>query len=135
VFGRQGEYMAGAITRTIMMNVFLGAMSPMVDNWSHLGGALGGAATAYLFGPRLMVKETTSNGGGALTIVDNPILRLPRSLEAIPEKIGDRFRFMRRRMQIESFKSELPEKPWRRNTRQNFRRRPNVPNKSVRPSF
>lgn len=118
------------------MNVFLGAMSPMVDNWSHLGGALGGAATAYLFGPRLMVKEMTPNGGrAALTIVDNPILRLPRSLEAIPEKIGDRFRFMRRRMHVESFKSELPEKPWRRKTRQDFRRRQNVPNKSVRPSF
>lgn len=123
--------MAGAITRTIMMNVFLGAMSPMVDNWSHLGGALGGAAAAYLFGPRLVVRGAPN---GALTIVDKPILRLPRSLEAIPEKIGDRFRFMRRRMQVESFKSDMPEKPWRK-TRQDYRRRQNVPNKSVRPTF
>jgi hypothetical protein len=114
-----------------MMNVFLGAMSPMVDNWSHLGGALGGAAAAYLFGPRLMVR---AGPNGTLTIFDHPMLRLPRSIEAIPEKISDRFRFMKRRMQVESFKSDLPEKPWRKK-RQDYRRRQNVPNKSVRPIF
>lgn len=102
VFGRQGEAMSGAISRTIMMNVILGSMSPMVDNWSHLGGALGGAACAYVFGPRLMVGETPT---GARTIVDKPIMRLPNVLEQMPERVGERMRMMKRRMQVESFQS------------------------------
>lgn len=125
--------MAGAISRTIMMNVILGSMSPMVDNWSHLGGALGGAACAYLFGPRLMVGDTTT---GARTIVDKPILRLPKVLEEMTDAFGERVRMMKRRMQVETFKSDLPEKPWRkRNSKIDYRRRQNVAPKSVRPSF
>lgn len=123
--------MAGAISRTIMMNVFLGAMSPMVDNWSHLGGALGGAACAYLFGPRLMVGDTPS---GARAIVDKPILRLPKVLEEMPDTIEEQMRTMKRRMQVESFKSDLPEKPWRKR-KIDYRQRRNVTPKSVRPSF
>lgn len=122
--------MAGAITRTIMMNVFLGAMSPMVDNWSHLGGALGGAAAAYLFGPKLMLGSTPT---GDNILVDKPVLRLPRSLESIPEKVAEKFRLMKRRMQVESFKSGFPEKPWRKK-RIDYRNR-DVPSKSIRPSF
>ena len=102
VFGRQGEAMSGAISRTIMMNVILGSMSPMVDNWSHLGGAIGGAACAYLFGPRLMVGDTPT---GARTIVDKPILRLPKVFEEMPDTVGERMRMMKRRMQVESFQS------------------------------
>lgn len=123
--------MSGAISRTIMMNVILGTMSPMVDNWSHLGGALGGALSAYLFGPRLMVGDTPT---GARTIVDKPILRLPKVLEELPDSMGDRMRMMKRRMQVETFKSDLPEKPWRKR-KIDYRQRRNVPDKSVRPSF
>lgn len=124
--------MAGAIRRTIVMNVFLGAMSPMVDNWAHLGGAIGGAACAFLFGPRLMVGDTPS---GALAIVDKPILRLPKVLEEMPDQVGERLRIMKRRMQIESFKSDLPETPWRNRNSIDYRKRQNVAPKSVRPSF
>jgi len=131
IFGRQGEYMAGAISRTIMMNVILGTMSPMVDNWSHFGGALGGAACAYLFGPRLIVGDTPT---GARAIVDKPFLRLPRMLEEMPDTIGERVRVMKRRMQVESFKSDLPEKPWRKR-KIDYRHRQNVPTKSVRPNL
>ena len=131
IFGRQGEYMAGAISRTIMMNVILGAMSPMVDNWSHLGGAIGGAVCAYLFGPRLTVGDTPT---GLRTIVDKPILRLPKLLEEMPDQMADRVRIMKRRMQVESFKSALPEKPWRKR-KIDYRQRQNVEPKSIRPSF
>lgn len=123
--------MAGAISRTIMMNVLLGTMSPMVDNWSHFGGALSGAGCAYLFGPRLMVGDTPT---GARTIVDKPILRLPKVLEEMPDTMGERLRTMKRRMQVESFKSDLPDKPWRKR-KIDYRQRRNVPDKSVRPKF
>lgn len=134
IFGRRGEYMAGAVSRTIMFNLILGAMSPMVDNWSHLGGAIGGAAMSYYFGPRLFIAELP-NGGR--TIVDKPILRLPRSLESIPERVGDRFRSMKRRMQVETFKAEhKADRPWRKaKPRRDYRRRQSAPSKSVRPDL
>jgi membrane associated rhomboid family serine protease len=128
-FGNQAEYMIGALTRTIGMNLIYGVLSPMVDNWAHIGGALGGAIFTYYFGPRLYLAELPD---GTRTLVDDPILKLPRSLEAIPERFGDRLAKMKRRLQVNRFVDDLPERPWR--PRQNYRqRRGGVPDRSIRP--
>jgi len=87
----------------------------------------------YYFGPRLYLAPLP-NGGH--TIVDRPILRLPRSIESIPEKTSDRMTRMLRRMQIWRYKADLPDKPWRpkENGPSNFERR-NVPNRSIKPKL
>jgi hypothetical protein len=116
-----------------MINIFMGAINPMVDNWGHLGGAIGGAAMAYYFGPRLYLAELP-NGGR--TIIDRPILRLPRSIEALPERTGNTFTRMIRRMQVWRYKSDLPTKPWRpKETGPSNQPRMNAPNRSIKPKF
>jgi membrane associated rhomboid family serine protease len=131
LLGRQGKAYSDAVTQTLMINMVLGYMNPMIDNWGHLGGAIGGAAMAYYFGPRLFLAELP-NGG--TTIVDKPILRLPRSLESIPEKTGKRISRMLRRMQVWKYKADLPEKPWRsKETKPDYRQRMGAPNKSIKP--
>ena len=52
LLGSAGENMSTAIAQTLLFNVVLGMMNPMIDNWAHLGGAMGGAAMAYYFGPK-----------------------------------------------------------------------------------
>lgn len=98
------------LMRTIGLNVFMGMLNPVVDNWGHIGGAIGGAAMAYYFGPRLYLVALP-NGGR--TIVDKPVCRLPRAIESIPDKFFNNFRKVKRKMQIDRYKSDLPDKPWR----------------------
>lgn len=125
LLGSVGESMSLAIGQTMIANVALGMMNPMIDNWAHLGGALGGGAMAYYFGPRLYLSDLP-NGGRIL--IDRPIVRLPRSIESIPERIGKSFRRVTTRMQVERYKLGMPEKPWR--PRQRFRP---APNRSIKP--
>ena len=49
----------------------MGMGSTGIDNMGHLGGLLGGAATAALFGPRLRFDWTGR-------VRDEPLVRLPR---------------------------------------------------------
>jgi membrane associated rhomboid family serine protease len=136
LLGNAGRSYSGAITQTLFINLAIGAMNPMVDNWGHLGGALGGAAMAYYFGPRLYLAETLDGGR---IIVDRPILRLPRSIESIPEKISTRTTRMFRRMQIWRYTADLPEKPWRpkggSSPKINYQRRMDAPNRSIKPKL
>ena len=59
-----------ALTRVIVMNLFLGGMSQNIDNWAHLGGLVGGAALAFLCGPNLVWESGM--------LVDRPLLPLLR---------------------------------------------------------
>ena len=70
------------------------------------------AAMAMTFGPKLYLMALP-NGGKML--VDKPTVRLPRSIESIPEKVGKRMRQAKLRMQMDRFQSDLKAKPWRRN--------------------
>lgn len=135
LLGNSGRAYSDAITQTLMINLVLGAMNPMVDNWGHLGGAIGGAAMAYYFGPRLYLAELPDGGR---TVVDRPILRLPRSIESIPERVSNGITRMTRRLQIWRYKAELPDKPWRPKdtwSKVNYHRRSNVPNRSIKPKI
>lgn len=132
VFNPQyGSAITDQITQTIALNILLGFLNPVIDNWGHLGGALGGAAMAYYFGPRLYLADLP-NGGR--TIVDRPLYRLPRAVEAFPERVANRFRRITRRMQVERFKADLPPKPWRqqRGGPPGHQKR-STPNRSIKP--
>lgn len=134
LLGSQGQAYSDAVTQTLVINMVMGALNPMVDNWGHLGGAIGGAAMAYYFGPRLYHAELPDGG---FTIVDRPILRLPKAIESMPERISDTLTRMTRRMQIWRYKADLPAKPWRPKGggATDYQRRRNAPNQSIKPNF
>lgn len=132
LLGRSGQDAMSRVSGTLAMNVIFGLASPMIDNWGHLGGAIGGAAMAIAFGPKLSYLPLP-NGGSI--IVDKPTLRLPPSIESIPGSVSKRLRRAKLRMQVDRYVSELSPKPWRRN-RGRPRRRPIRRNKRpIRPMF
>jgi len=55
----------------LMLNLAVGAASPMVDNLGHVGGAASGAAAAYLWGPRYVFLF------GGVLMKDAPIIIWP----------------------------------------------------------
>ena len=136
LLGQQGKSYADAVTQTLMINLVLGYMNPMVDNWGHLGGAIGGGLMAYYFGPRLYLAELPGEGG--TTIVDKPILRLPRNIESIPEKTSNAITGILQKLNILRYKAELPDKPWRPKgiSKPNYgQRRATTPNKPIKPNI
>jgi len=115
IFGRSGKATMGRIASTLGMNVMFGFMMPSIDNWAHIGGAIGGVAMATSFGPKLSFMGLPSGGR---IIVDKPAVRLPPSIESIPGTISKRLRRggKMRRMRGQRYQSELPPaNPWRRN--------------------
>jgi membrane associated rhomboid family serine protease len=137
LLGEAGRNYSDAITQTLLLNIVLGAMNPMVDNWGHLGGAVGGAAMAYYFGPRLYLAELPLDGGR--TVVDYPVVRLPRWIESIPETISNKMLRITRRMQVWRYRHDLPAKPWRPKGGGGSdgyippHRRQSAPNRSIKP--
>lgn len=102
------------LLKTIGVNLFIGFMNPMVDNWGHLGGLVGGAIAAYYFGPRLFLLEYTT---GSKALVDSPIVRLPKTIENIPDEVkqavNKRYQNLSKRLNIDRKRPGLREKPWR----------------------
>jgi membrane associated rhomboid family serine protease len=129
LFGRQGDYMQRNLAQTIMVNLVMGAVSPMIDQWGHVGGFLGGIGMAATFGPRLRMVSLPF---GESALIDEPLLRLPRHIESIPEQISDRFEKIKRRIQVNSYLADLPSKPWRQKRPQQFQRQV-APNRSIKP--
>jgi len=138
--GAQGESYSNAITQTLLINLFLGAVNPMIDNWGHIGGAIGGAAMAWYFGPRLYVAKLpiSDEFSGPSLLVDKPIVRLPPSVESMPTKVGKSLGRLTTRMKVWGYVADLPDKPWRRNRNEgqtiDYRRRQQMaPNRSIKP--
>ncbi|GKY99398.1 hypothetical protein MPSEU_000894500 [Mayamaea pseudoterrestris] len=127
LLGREGADMSTSIGATLLINVGMGFVMPMIDNYGHLGGAMGGAAMSYYFGPRLYYSDMMD---GTRLLVDRPIVRLPRHIESIPEVVIKRISRMTRQIHVGRFTMDLPNKPWRR-TRQTPRRW--APNRSIKP--
>lgn len=50
------------IARVILLNMAIGLMSEGIDNWAHLGGLLGGAATSWLIGPAWKYESLANDG-------------------------------------------------------------------------
>lgn len=61
LLGSEGRDMLGGLAVTIAINLGLGMMRDSnIDNWGHIGGLLGGAATGLLIGPRLRIGYSTN---------------------------------------------------------------------------
>mmetsp|Transcript_20496 Transcript_20496/g.44483 ORF Transcript_20496/g.44483 Transcript_20496/m.44483 type:complete len:546 (+) Transcript_20496:89-1726(+) len=81
VFGRSAHMQKGALIETIGINLALGMINPMIDNWGHIGGFIGGVGMAYLIGPKLYVARVplgddnlSAGGFGAgKVVVDRPM--------------------------------------------------------------
>ena len=52
VFGKQSQYIVRNVVQVALINLALG-LTPGIDNWGHLGGALGGFVLAWFGGPKL----------------------------------------------------------------------------------
>jgi rhomboid protease GluP len=52
VFGKQSRHIVRNVVQVALINLALG-LSPGIDNWGHLGGALGGFVLAWFGGPKL----------------------------------------------------------------------------------
>ncbi|GLT85941.1 hypothetical protein SLE2022_041090 [Rubroshorea leprosula] len=50
------------IAQVIFLNMVIGLVSRGIDNWGHLGGLLGGAATSWLVGPSWKYQSMASDG-------------------------------------------------------------------------
>jgi Rhomboid family len=112
LLGGAGEGMSSRLTQTLALNILLGALHSMIDNWGHLG---------------------SSSGSGGRMVIDRPIVRLPRSLESIPEKVSTQFRRISRRMQVERYKADRPTPPWQQQRQQPRPNRTGTPNRSIKP--
>jgi membrane associated rhomboid family serine protease len=121
LFGRSGRMQMDGVTRTMILNIGFGFAGSNIDNWGHIGGAIGGAFMAEAFGPKLLVMGLPN---GSRIIVDKPTIRLPRSIESIPDKISNKFTRVQRRMRADRYQSDLSTKPWRRNKYRKRRRNP-----------
>ena len=82
--GARGEQIKNNILQTLFVNLVLGFQQTSIDQWAHLGGALGGAVMAFFVGPRLYYTRTPR---GRLAVVDRPFWRVPAVAETIPAKI------------------------------------------------
>jgi len=83
--GAAGRQVSNSVLQTMFLNLVMGFFQKSIDQWAHLGGALGGAAMAFLIGPRLFYTRTPN---GKLTVVDRPFWRAPLAAETIPSKIS-----------------------------------------------
>lgn len=78
VFGRKrAEFAIRQLSTTLMINLLYGFANPRIDNWGHIGGLLGGAATALLLGPKF--RLTMMEGRSGQYLVDRPPLPWFRS--------------------------------------------------------
>jgi rhomboid protease GluP len=55
VLGEISRQQLGSLITVILINLFIGFSSPVIDNTAHIGGLLGGAAVGWLLAPRFTV--------------------------------------------------------------------------------
>lgn len=110
LFGYSGQRQKSALIETIGFNLLLGMTNPMIDNWGHIGGFIGGVGCAYLFGPKLYVArvplgEDTLDAGGfgvGKVVIDRPMVafRMPEVVEEGMIWVGDGVKDLGRRVKL-----------------------------------
>jgi rhomboid protease GluP len=55
VLGEVSRQQLGSLITVIMINLFIGFSSPVIDNTAHIGGLIGGAAVGWLLAPRYAI--------------------------------------------------------------------------------
>jgi membrane associated rhomboid family serine protease len=87
LFGYSGQMQKNSILETMGMNLLLGLTNPMIDNWGHIGGFIGGVGMAYLIGPKLYVAKIPLSEEGSFgvgrVLIDRPtvMFRTPDVLD------------------------------------------------------
>jgi len=56
IFGATARRALGNVVMIAVVNLLIGAASPMIDNWGHVGGLIGGALFAWFGGPVFTVE-------------------------------------------------------------------------------
>nr|GMD04967.1 RHOMBOID-like protein 10, chloroplastic [Ipomoea batatas] len=80
VKGTEGDLVY--IARIIALNMAIGFLSKGIDNWGHLGGLVGGAATSWLVGPAWKLESVSE---GRRVFADKaPIFSLIKSRKTKP---------------------------------------------------
>jgi membrane associated rhomboid family serine protease len=80
--GERADFQLQQLGTTLAVNLGFGLTSRRIDNWGHIGGLLGGAAFAFLFGPNL-VPEYDDPRSLRRRFVNRPLL--PNAARAIKE--------------------------------------------------
>jgi rhomboid protease GluP len=57
LLGEMSRQQLGSLITVVMINLFIGFSTPLIDNSAHLGGLAGGALAGWLLAPRLEVDE------------------------------------------------------------------------------
>ena len=57
LLGEASRQQLGSLITVIMINLFIGFSSPIIDNTAHIGGLIGGAAAGWLLAPRFALDE------------------------------------------------------------------------------
>jgi rhomboid protease GluP len=57
VLGEVSRQQLGSLITVIMINLFIGFSSPIIDNTAHIGGLIGGAAVGWMLAPRFELDE------------------------------------------------------------------------------
>ena len=80
--GERADFQLQQLGTTLAVNLGFGLTNRRIDNWGHIGGLLGGAAFAFLFGPNL-VPEYDDPRSLRRRFVNRPLL--PNAARAIKE--------------------------------------------------
>ena len=105
LFGYSGQMQKNSILETIGMNLLLGMTNPMIDNWGHIGGFIGGVGMAYLIGPKLYVAKVPlsedGNFGVGKVLIDRPtvMFRAPDFMDDGMLWVNDNMKRMGRRIE------------------------------------
>jgi rhomboid protease GluP len=57
LLGEVSRQQLGSLITVIMINLFIGFSTPVIDNTAHIGGLIGGAVVGWLLAPRFEVDE------------------------------------------------------------------------------
>lgn len=108
LFGSTADMQKGALIETIGINLLLGQVNPMIDNWGHIGGFIGGVGMAWLIGPKLYVariplgEDSLAAGGfgAGKIVIDRPMLtfRAPEFVDEGMYRINDNVRKLGKRV-------------------------------------
>jgi membrane associated rhomboid family serine protease len=143
LLGEAGQAITNSIGQTMISNIFLGMVIPQIDQWGHLGGAVGGGLMAYLLGPRLYLSEMPIIENGDTfqrpqrIVIDRPIVCAPDYLESFSITIGKGVTYVTTAFNTQIVNKLLPKgaQPWQLNShiRSQYYIRQGVPNKSIKP--
>jgi membrane associated rhomboid family serine protease len=62
IFGAYGQAQIRSLTTLVLINLAMGLLVPRIDNWAHIGGALGGYLASRFGGARFVAQQDANTG-------------------------------------------------------------------------